>query len=225
MSADGTDRVRLRRLVNEFASREEYLSILINNAGIFGASQLAEGATADEVKRNLFEPDSATFEDWQQTYRTNCAGLYFVTTAFLPFLQRASERHDGFHAAVINITSINGIIKQSLNHFSSNAAKAAAIHVTEMLAREMAKAGLKIRVNSIAPGVFPSEITAGSSNGSQKSELPAGMLQDISAGRPGNDQDMGNAILFLATNQYLNGQIVALDGGYLLQNGNVPPLF
>lgn len=206
-------------------SKEDHLSILINNAGIFSASQLAEGRTAEELKNNLFEPENATFEDWEKTYRTNVGHIYFTTTAFLPLLQRASERHDGFHSAVINISSINGIITQSLNHFASGASKAAAIHLTKMLATEIAKVGLKIRVNSIAPGVFPSEITTGSSNEAQKSELPENMLKEISAGRLGNDQDMANAVLFLATNQYLHGQIIALDGGYLLQRGFVPPLF
>lgn len=220
-----TDKRCPRRLVKEIESRERFLSILIPNAGIFSASQLAEGKDAEELKSNLFDSENATFEDWEKTYRTNVAHIYFTTTAFLPLLQKASEYHDGFHAAVITITSINGIIRQSLNHFSSNAAKAAAIHVTKMLATEIAKVGLKIRVNSIAPGVFPSEITAGHSDESQKSELPEGMLKEISAGRPGNDQDMASAILFVASNQYLNGQIIALDGGYLLQNGNIRPLF
>ena len=88
-----------------------------------------------------------------------------------------------------------------------------------MLASEIANAGLKIRINAIAPGVFPSEMTASESGDNQKSELPKDMMQGIPAGRPGNDRDMANAVLFAVTNQYLNGQVVPVDGGYLLANG------
>ena len=42
----------------------------------------------------------------------------------------------------------------------------------------------------------------------------------VPARRPGHDRDMGNAILFAATNQYLNGQTVAVDGGYILHAGS-----
>jgi NAD(P)-dependent dehydrogenase (short-subunit alcohol dehydrogenase family) len=116
-------------------------------------------------------------------------------------------------------SSISGIVQKSQNHFSYNASKAAEHHLTKLLASEITKHGLKIRVNAIAPGVFPSEMTAGDSKENQKSELPKDKKGELPARRPGNDRDMGNAILFAATNQYLNGQIVAVDGGYLLSAG------
>lgn len=78
---------------------------------------------------------------------------------------------------------------------------------------------MKVRINAIAPGVFPSEMTAGESKDNQKSEIPAEKYAHLPARRPGNDRDMANAVLFMATNQYLNGQIVPVDGGYLLKFG------
>lgn len=125
---------------------------------------------------------------------------------------------------MLNISSINGLIKSSLDHFASNAAKAATIHLTKMLAVEIAAAGLRIRVNSIAPGVFPSEITAGDSDPrTGKSVLGEGSwgTHEILAGRPGTDVDMAGAVLFAVTNQYLDGQIVAVDGGYLVRHGTL----
>jgi NAD(P)-dependent dehydrogenase (short-subunit alcohol dehydrogenase family) len=168
--------------------------------------------------------DTATFDDWEFVYRTNTASLYFMTTAFVPLLARAAS--DVFMPAVINITSINGLIRRSLGHFAANSAKAAAIHVTKMLATELAAAGLQIRVNSIAPGVFPSVITAGKPAdpvNANKSDLPPGSwgTAEILAGRPGSDVDMAGAVLFIATNQYLHGQIINLDGGYLVQHGTL----
>ena len=77
-----------------------------------------------------------------------------------------------------------------------------------------------MRINAIAPGVYPSEMTAGeSSDETQKSEIPAEKYGHLPARRPGNDRDMASAVLFAATNQYLNGQIIPVDGGYLLKFG------
>lgn len=77
-----------------------------------------------------------------------------------------------------------------------------------MLGWEIANNKIKVRVNSIAPGVFPSEMTAGDSGDNQKSELPKEDFEGkVPAGRPGNDRDMGSAMLFVATNQYVNGQV------------------
>jgi NAD(P)-dependent dehydrogenase (short-subunit alcohol dehydrogenase family) len=210
------------RLVQELENREQAVDILINNAGIYGNRQTPEGSTAEEVKQNLFEAENSTFDNWTDVYATNVAAVYFVTTAFLPLLQRASESRSGWTSTVINISSINGLIKESLSRFASNSAKAATIHLTKMLAVEIAKCKLPIRVNSIAPGLFPSEITTGISDDTQKSPpLPAGTCSEISARRPGNDVDMASAILFAATNQYINGQIIAVDGGYLVKYGKL----
>lgn len=112
------------------------------------------------------------------------------------------------------------MIKSAQRHFSYNASKAAAIHVNRLLAAELAEAGVRVRVNSIAPGVFPSEMTTGSSDHTQKSELDKGKFEGmVPAGRPGKDEDMAQTVLFVACNQYLNGQNLAVDGGYTLAAG------
>lgn len=113
------------------------------------------------------------------------------------------------------------MVLKSKSHFSYNASKGAANHLTKLLASEISNHGMKIRINAIAPGVFPSEMTANESGENQKSELPKDKYAHLPSRRPGNDRDMAKAILFAATNQYLNGQIIPVDGGYLLkwQNG------
>ncbi|PFH62480.1 hypothetical protein XA68_13382 [Ophiocordyceps unilateralis] len=212
----------VRRLVQEIEHREKVVDILINNAGIYSNHQNPEASSAEELKHNLFEAENATFENWTNVYATNVAAIYFVTTAFLPLLQRASDARAGQTSTVINISSINGMIKESLGRFATNSAKAATIHLTKMLAVEIANCKLSVRVNSIAPGLFPSELTTGTSDDSQKSPpLPAGTCSEISAGRPGNDVDMASAVLFAATNQYINGQIISVDGGYLVKYGTL----
>lgn len=77
-----------------------------------------------------------------------------------------------------------------------------------------------MRINSVAPGVFPSEMTAGESKSNQKSEIPKEKYETkTTAQRPGKDEDMASAILFVATNQYLQGQTVVVDGGYIIKAG------
>jgi NAD(P)-dependent dehydrogenase (short-subunit alcohol dehydrogenase family) len=95
-----------------------------------------------------------------------------MTMAFLPLLQKATEHHHGYSGTAINITSISGIVKTSQHHFAYNASKAAAIHLTRILASEIAGNGIKVRVNAIVPGVFPSEMTAKGSGPYKKSSLP-----------------------------------------------------
>ena len=217
--ADVANKDDIARLVKDIESREKCLCVLVNNAGISTSKQLPEGDKAEDFQKNLFEPDSANFDDWAETYKVNVTQLYMMTTAFLPLLERATAHNPGYSGTVINITSISGMVLKSQAHFSYNASKGAANQLTKLLASEIANHGMKIRVNAIAPGVFPSEMTTGASKENQKSEIPAEKYGHLPARRPGNDKDMANAILFAVTNQYLNGQVVPVDGGYLLKFG------
>lgn len=145
-----------------------------------------------------------------------------MTTAFLPLLEASTKHHHGYSGCVINICSISGIVKTAQHHFAYNASKAALIHLTKMLGWEIASNKIKVRVNSIAPGVFPSEMTAsGESDDLQKSHIPKEKFEGkVPADRPGSDKDMAQGMLFVAANQYLNGQTIVIDGGYVLQHGS-----
>ncbi|EON60829.1 hypothetical protein W97_00038 [Coniosporium apollinis CBS 100218] len=205
-------------LVKEIESKEKCLCILVNNAGIAFGKTTVDGANAEELRDNLFGPTSV--EEWTETYATNVVGPFLMSTAFLPLLQKATEHQKGYSGTIINISSISGLVRISQGHFSYNASKAATVHLNKMLASEVAKTGLKIRINSIAPGVFPSEMTTQeSSDETQKSEMPKEKKESLPAGRPGNDRDMAAAVLFCASCQYLNGQTIPVDGGYLIQVG------
>lgn len=220
LTCDVGSKDQIANLVKEVEKREECLCILINNAGISTSTVSPESGSASEMQDNLFNTENASFEEWRESYNTNVAQIYFMTSAFLPLLQKSSDKHPGWSSTVINITSISGMIKSSQHHFAYNASKGAAVHLNRMLAAEIASAGRKIRVNSLAPGVFPSEMTAGESGGDQKSHIPKEKYADkVPAARPGKDEDMAQAILFFAANQYLNGQNVAVDGGYTLAAG------
>lgn len=170
ITADITKKSDVAKLYEEISQVEKHVDILINNAGISTSTFNTEAGSAEELKKALFDNEQATYEDWDAVYRTNVSQIYFMTTAFLPLLQKASESKHGWSAAVINISSISGQVKTTQHHPQYNASKAAAIHLTRMLANEIQSNGLKIRVNDIAPGVFPSEMTTGESGDNQKSQ-------------------------------------------------------
>jgi NAD(P)-dependent dehydrogenase (short-subunit alcohol dehydrogenase family) len=220
LQGDVTSKDDVARLVKEIESREQCLCILVNNAGISSETVQPESGSATEMKQNLFDTSKATAKDWTDTYTTDVVSLYFTTAAFLPLLQRSSERHPHWSGTVLNITSISGLIKGAQHHFAYNAAKGAASHLTRMLAAEVAAAGHKVRINALAPGVFPSEMTAGESDEFQKSHIEKEKYQDkVPAGRPGRDIDMAQGVLGLVCNQYIDGQTLVVDGGYTLAAG------
>ena len=93
IQCDVSDKAQIASLVKEISSKEECLCILINNAGISGNTFQTEAESATEMKANLFDDSKATFEDWTDVYRTNVPQLFFMTTAFLPLLQKSTDRH------------------------------------------------------------------------------------------------------------------------------------
>ncbi|ORY74104.1 short chain dehydrogenase/reductase family [Protomyces lactucae-debilis] len=228
---DVTSKDSIKNLVKQVEAQEKCLCILVNNAGISatssgpqaenaaGGSEVKSseglGETAQELKDNLF--DAVPFEAWDDVFRTNVAAMYFTSIDFLPLLSRAAEHQHGFSGCIINICSISGLTKQSQNHFAYNASKAAAIHINKMLAVLLGERHVKVRVSAISPGVFPSQMTASEEpDEANKSTLDKDMLKEIPAERPGRDEDMAQACLFLACNQYVNGVNIPVDGGYLL---------
>jgi len=221
----GTDirnKESIQQLVDQISSKEKQLDILVNNSGISGPTSdvaLSE-KSADALKDELWKEG---FEEWQDVFATNCTGYYFMSVGFLPLLAAATKATPKFSGCIINISSISGILASPQHHFAYNSSKAAIIQLNQMLGKIFSGPGVKVRVNSIAPGIFPSEMTADDSNDQQKSHIEADgdkfrKEKGINAGRPGRDEDMAQAALMLACNQYMVGQTVVVDGGYLMGN-------
>ncbi|TCD64059.1 hypothetical protein EIP91_004567 [Steccherinum ochraceum] len=219
LTADITDKASIEKLAKEIGGKEKKVDVLVNNAGIsLGTSKVEKGdESAEALQKELWAEKQ---ENWEAVYRTNVIGYFFTTVAFLPLLSAAnSTNHTG---AVINVSSISGITRTTQHHFMYNVSKSATIQLNALLGQELSRAGVKIRVNSIAPGIFPSEMTTDSSDEENKSQIPTskqyGEEKGIPAGRPGRDEDMAQLALFLACNEYMYGQTVAVDGGYLLKH-------
>ncbi|KIJ50843.1 hypothetical protein M422DRAFT_159176 [Sphaerobolus stellatus SS14] len=220
LQGDASKKDGIATLVNEISKREKYVNVLVNNAGIDGEHRQSV-EKGDESPQALHEQLwSCPEEEWADVYRTNTTGYYFTSTAFIPLLAKATKQFPGHSACIINNASISGVTANPQHHFQYNTSKAATIHLTKMLAKELARPAVKIHVNSFSPGIFATEMTTDESDPAQKSHIPAGEeyreKKGIPAGRPGKDEDMAQLVLSLAVDTYINGQNVEIDGGYLL---------
>jgi len=171
--------------------REEQLHILVNNAGA------TWGAEFDEF------PESG----WDKIMDLNVKSLFFLTQQLAGALRAAGTAEDP--ARVINIGSINGFTHSHMNNYSYSASKAAVHHLTRHLGADLAAD--YINVNAIAPGFFPSKMTA------HMLEHAEEMVKDIPRGRLGNPEDAAGTAIYLSSraSAWVTGHTLALDGGYL----------
>ncbi|KAF7291637.1 NAD(P)-binding protein [Mycena chlorophos] len=214
----------VKKLIEE---KEGKLHILVNNAGQVGPTspfssdpQAPERKDAETFGMALFKNE--TFDQWADLYKINTFSIFFVSTAFLGLLEKGTQegtKWPGFTSSIINITSISGVIKLAQDHFAYNSAKAAASHLTRMLATEFALKGANVRVNAIAPGVYASEMTF--------DEIPPEIVDKIGKGitpvparRAGTAEEMAGTVIYLASPAgcYTNGQEIVIDGGYVAVN-------
>ncbi|RYP72362.1 hypothetical protein DL769_004471 [Monosporascus sp. CRB-8-3] len=214
------------RLAKEIESREpDGIHLLVNNAGvardpdtkflIFAAEKgQPDWTDAKAISEHFLQTKE---ESWAETMKVNVTGIYWMSMAFLPLLQKGRDVTPGYTSQIVNITSISGAMKGSSSGQPVYAvSKAAATHLSRMLATLFTDT--KVRINVIAPGIFPSEMTAGSSGEDNKSKLD--MKASNPAGRFGHDSDMAATILFLAGKGglFYNGQILTPDGGKTLRS-------
>ncbi|KAF2210847.1 hypothetical protein CERZMDRAFT_44367 [Cercospora zeae-maydis SCOH1-5] len=209
------------RLAQEMGQKEpDGLQLLCNNAGIardgtkFSANEDGppDHSSAEAISTYFLRSEE---QEWADTFRTNVTGQYFMSMAFLPLLEQGGKKTPGYSSQVVNVSSISGAMKgSSMGQFAYASSKAAFTHMSRMLATTFKD--VKVRVNVIAPGVFPSEMTGGDSNQANKTEMD--MDSGNPAGRKGEDGDMAATILFLAGKGgvFYNHQILYPDGGNTL---------
>ena len=231
-----TSKSELEKLIKDIESKEKYLNLLskscfyncelstpksqlisalVTNAGVSGPKAPPDSSSASELQDKIWHGESV--EDWGDVMKTNVTSVYFSTLAFLPLLQASiGDKFAPRSPSVIVISSMSGIMRESQGHFAYNAAKGATVHLSKLMSAEFEKA--EVRVNSIAPGYFPSEMTMKGSDEDNKSRMPAEKVQEkghVPAQRPGSDEEMAQAVIFLTKNMYVNGEVIAVDGGVL----------
>ena len=216
---DVTSKSALENLIREISSKEKYLNLLVTNAGVSGPKAPPDSTSAKNIQETVWNKESV--EDWDSVFQTNVTSVYFSTLAFLPLLQASMDPSGPYPSrspSVIVISSMSGIMRHSQGHFAYNAAKGATVHLSKLMSAEFEKAN--VRVNSIAPGYFPSEMTMKEKDENNKTHMPAEKIHEkghVPAARPGSDEEMAQAVIFLAKNMYVNGEVLAVDGGVLNQ--------
>lgn len=221
---DATDRESIAAAKNEIQARDGKLHILVNNAGqvgpvsrFFNDTSAPEHESVEALGQAMFKNES--FEQWAELYTINTSSIFFVTMAFLGLLAKGSEDQANYTSCVVNISSISGIMKLAQNHFCYNSSKAAASHLTKMMATEFAVKRIPVRVCGIAPGVYESGMTKDRIAKEEVDRVALG-LQPVPAERPGSAQEMAGAVIFLVSpaGNYTNGQEIVVDGGAICVN-------
>jgi gluconate 5-dehydrogenase len=181
----------IQAVVDETLREFNRLDILVNNSGAnWGAS-----------------PEEYPLEGWQKVMDTNINGLFL----FSQIAGRVMIRQKS--GSIINIASVMGVVgteSEAADAIAYSASKGAVISFTKDLAAKWAKHS--IRVNAIAPGWFPTDMTKWIlENHGQK------LLNHIPMGRFGEEDELKGAVVFLASeaSRYVTGIVLPVDGGYL----------
>jgi NAD(P)-dependent dehydrogenase (short-subunit alcohol dehydrogenase family) len=172
--------------------REPRLHILVNNSGRTWGAPYAQ----------------FPWQAWEDIMSLNVTGLFTLTRELTEVLAAAGSRDDP--ARVINIGSVMGTVPHGFPAYSYSASKAAVHHVTRCLANELADRN--ITVNAIAPGPFPSRMTAYFTSSQSQTEA---VRKAVPLGRLGVPDDIAGLLLCLcgAGGAYISGAIIPLDGG------------
>jgi NAD(P)-dependent dehydrogenase (short-subunit alcohol dehydrogenase family) len=149
--------------------------------------------------------DTCTPEQWQQTITLNLSVPFFLAQALVPGMRQKQQ------GRIINIASL-----QTWRAFANGIAYGASKGGVGQLTRAMAEAWGKdgITANAIAPGFFPTSLTAPVFG---NPELAAHHAQMTAIGRNGTLADLDGTTVFLASaaSAYITGQIIGVDGGYM----------
>ncbi|GAA1954337.1 SDR family oxidoreductase [Amycolatopsis minnesotensis] len=188
------------QLAADLTAREPALNVLVNNAGSAWAAPVGEFPA----------------EAWDSVLAVSLRAPMLLTRELVPALTAAGTPEDP--ARIVNIGSADALRVPEFPTYSAAASKAAIHHITRMVAQELAPS---VTANVIAPGTFPSRMTA---------DALAAFGDEIAACTPlrriGREDDLVGAVQFLCSRagSYVTGAVLPVDGGLATcRLGFVPP--
>jgi NAD(P)-dependent dehydrogenase (short-subunit alcohol dehydrogenase family) len=197
IECDVADPGQVGRAIDRVAARFGRIDALVNNAGIA-----------------VFKPILETsHEEWARVIAVNLTGPFLCTQA----CARVMLANGG--GAVVNIGSISGLRASTLR-VAYGTSKAALMHLTKQQAAELGERG--IRVNAVAPG----PVDTAMARQVHTPDIRADYHDAIPLNRYGTEQEIAAAVAFLCSDaaSYVNGQTLAVDGGFDAAGIGLPSL-
>jgi NAD(P)-dependent dehydrogenase (short-subunit alcohol dehydrogenase family) len=187
---DVSDAADRERLIDATIGRFGTIDVLVNNAGIG-----IQGPAEDE-----------SIDDFTHVVDVNLVALFGVAQlAGRVMLEQRS-------GSIINIASILGLVASApIKQASYAASKGAVVNLTRELGAQWARKG--VRVNAIAPGWFPSEMTPEMFEPGPSNDF---MVRNTPMARGGEVHELDGALLYLASSasSFVTGQVLTVDGGW-----------
>ena len=197
LTADVSQPAQVDAAIAAVMQRFGRIDALVNNAGVA-----------------VFKPIGETsFDDWRHVLGTNLDGAFLCTQACAPGMRA------GGGGAVVNIASISGLRASTLR-VAYGTSKAALIHLTKQHAVELGTVG--IRVNAVAPGPVDTDMAKLVHSVAIRSDYH----DVIPLNRYGTPEEIAEVVGFLcsAAASYVNGQVLAADGGFDAAGVGLPTL-
>jgi NAD(P)-dependent dehydrogenase (short-subunit alcohol dehydrogenase family) len=188
VQADVSRRAEVKKMFAAVEREFGRLDILVNNSGIFFPAKFEE----------------LTDEQWDRIMDANLKSQALCAQAAAPIMKRQGR------GRIVNISSLGGLLAwPSYTHYCVS--KAGVIMLTRCLARALAP---DILVNSVAPGTihFPDQPASDPAHELKVKEY----VQRVPLRRTGRGEDIAGAVAYLATAEFVTGQVIVVDGGRML---------
>jgi len=183
-----------QRVMGETSKRCGRLDILVNNAGVGAGKNIEE----------------LTLEDWRWVMSVNLDGVFLGTKYAIEAMK------PGGGGSIVNIASIEGIVGDR-RLAAYDASKGGVRLLTKSAALHCARAGYKIRVNSVCPGFLDTKMVTGFLGAQKDPESARRELEQLHpVGHLGEPIDAAYAVLYLASDEatFATGTELVVDGGY-----------
>jgi len=194
---DVSDKAQVDALVAQTMAAHGRVDVLVNNAGIFKASDFLEISEAD----------------FDAVLRINLKGSFLAGQAVAREMAKAGK------GSIVNMSSVNGMLAIP-TIASYNVSKGGINQLTRVMALALADKG--IRVNAVAPGTIATELAAKAVLTSE--DAKAKIMSRTPMRRLGEPSEIADTVAYLASDaaSYITGEIVVVDGGRMTLNYTVP---